>query len=226
MRHTLTFRRLPTRSASLRTPTSSSSYSLCTFSLFPLSASLPLSSSAVIVPALLSYSSSSTAASPSPSPFVILLLAQVLVVWPLLGSLPAAVAGQLQGALQRLQGLGESTHTSCTGLRGFEKDRGESERRGCEAGRHHMPGSEDHLIILLCAFKDVFALNKAVAILWLYFLFFSRLQRYHSGNTAPHIACAEYKRQIKPQNKWEKENGRGVFSQVMILSKCTERPDT
>lgn len=110
-RHTLTFRRLPTRSASLRTPTS---YSLCTFSLLPLSASLP----PIVVPAL--FSSSSAASSPSPRPFVILLFAQVLVVGPLLSSLAAAVARQLQGALKRLRGLGEPTHTSCTGLGGTE----------------------------------------------------------------------------------------------------------
>ena len=131
-RHTLTFRCLPTRSASLRTPTtSSSSYSLCTFSLLPLSASLPLSSSAaIVVPALLSSSScssSSAASSPCPSPFIVLLLAQVFVVWPLLCPLAAAVAGQLEGALQRLRGLCEPTHTSCTGL--VRNQRGESVRQ-------------------------------------------------------------------------------------------------
>lgn len=84
-RHTLTFRRLPTRSASLRTPTSSSLY---TFSL------LPLSEPAVVIPVLLP-SRFNAATSSSCSPFVIFLLPQVLVVWPLLGSLATAVARQL-----------------------------------------------------------------------------------------------------------------------------------
>lgn len=80
-RHTLTFRCLPTRSASLRTPTSSS---LCTFSLLPFS--VPV----VVIPVFLSSLFNSAAS--SCSPFIIFLLAQVLVVWPLLGSLATAVA--------------------------------------------------------------------------------------------------------------------------------------